>query len=55
MVAGISGMKPYLDDILIAGKTKKEHDRSLYAVLEQIREYGFLLNLDKCKFFVPNI
>lgn len=48
-------MKPYLDDILIAGKTKEEHDRSLYAVLERIREYGFHLNIEKCKFAVSQI
>ncbi|XP_055622692.1 uncharacterized protein K02A2.6-like [Toxorhynchites rutilus septentrionalis] len=28
MVAGIPGVKPYLDDIMIAGRTKEEHDRS---------------------------
>ncbi|XP_065085289.1 uncharacterized protein K02A2.6-like [Ochlerotatus camptorhynchus] len=33
----VAAVKPYLDDILIAGRTKQEHDRSLYAVLEQIQ------------------
>ncbi|XP_065084352.1 uncharacterized protein K02A2.6-like [Ochlerotatus camptorhynchus] len=55
MVAGIPGVKPYLNDILIAGRTKQEHDRSLYAVLEQIREYGFHLRLEKCRFALSQI
>ncbi|XP_065075471.1 uncharacterized protein K02A2.6-like [Ochlerotatus camptorhynchus] len=55
MVAGIPGVKPYLDDILIAGRTKQEHDRCLYAVLEQIREYGFHLRLEKCRFALSQI
>ncbi|XP_065078071.1 uncharacterized protein K02A2.6-like [Ochlerotatus camptorhynchus] len=55
MVPGIPGVKPYLDDILIAGRTKQEHDRSLYAVLEQIREYGFHLRLEKCRFALSQI
>nr|XP_049462823.1 uncharacterized protein K02A2.6-like [Anopheles coluzzii] len=55
MVAGISGVKPYLDDIFIAGRTKEEHDRILYAVLERVREYGFHLRLEKCRFALPQI
>ncbi|XP_065076061.1 uncharacterized protein K02A2.6-like [Ochlerotatus camptorhynchus] len=36
MVAGIPGGKPYLDDILIAGKIQQDHDRSLNAVIHRI-------------------
>ncbi|XP_055614909.1 uncharacterized protein K02A2.6-like [Toxorhynchites rutilus septentrionalis] len=38
MLAGIPGVKPYLDDILIAGKTQEEHDRSLNDVLQRIHQ-----------------
>lgn len=55
MVAGIPGVKPYLDDILIAGKTQAEHDRSLHAVLERIQDYGFHLRIEKCRFSLPQI
>lgn len=55
MVAGIPGVKPYLDDILIAGRTREEHDRSLQAVLERIRAYGFHLKIKKCRFAMPEI
>ncbi|XP_055542887.1 uncharacterized protein K02A2.6-like [Wyeomyia smithii] len=55
MVAGIPGVKPYLDDIMIAGKTQEEHDRNLYAVLERIQDYGFHLRIEKCRFSLPQI
>ncbi|XP_039453069.1 uncharacterized protein K02A2.6-like [Culex pipiens pallens] len=55
MVAGIPGVKTYLDDILIAGRTREDHDRSLRAVLERVREYGFHLRIEKCRFALPQI
>lgn len=55
MVAGIPRVKPYLDDILIAGKTQEEHDRSLHAVLKRIQDYGFHLRIEKCRFSLPQI
>ncbi|XP_065089799.1 uncharacterized protein K02A2.6-like [Ochlerotatus camptorhynchus] len=55
MVAGIPGVKPYLDDLLIAGKTQQDHDRRLNAVLHRIREYGFHLRFEKCRVSLPQI
>ncbi|XP_055645146.1 uncharacterized protein K02A2.6-like [Toxorhynchites rutilus septentrionalis] len=55
MLAGIPGVKPYLDDILIAGRTQEEHDRSLNDVLQRIRECGFYLRIEKCRFSLPQI
>ncbi|XP_055616575.1 uncharacterized protein K02A2.6-like [Toxorhynchites rutilus septentrionalis] len=55
MVAGIPGVKPYLDDIMIAGRTKEEHDRSLHEVLERIKMYGFHLRIEKCRFGLSQI
>ncbi|XP_055615405.1 uncharacterized protein K02A2.6-like [Toxorhynchites rutilus septentrionalis] len=55
MVAGIPGVKPYLDDIMIAGRTKEEHDRSLHEVLERIKTYGFHLRIEKCRFGLSQI
>ncbi|XP_055599266.1 uncharacterized protein K02A2.6-like [Uranotaenia lowii] len=40
MVAGIPGVKTYLDDILVSGRTQEEHDRNLDATLGRIRDYG---------------
>lgn len=55
MVAGIPGVKPYMNDIFMAGHSKQEHDRNLHAVLERIREYGFHLRLEKCRFVLSQI
>ena len=40
----------YLDDILIAGKNKKDHLDTLCKVLQRLQESGFKLNKNKCKF-----
>ena len=55
MVAGIPGVKPYLDDILVSGKTQAEHDQRLIEVLKRVREYGFHLRIEKCRFSLPQI
>ncbi|XP_055634306.1 uncharacterized protein K02A2.6-like [Toxorhynchites rutilus septentrionalis] len=55
MVAGIPGVKPYLEYIMIAGRTKEEHDRSLHEVLERIKTYGFHLRIEKCRFGLSQI
>ena len=39
LVAGILLVKPYLDDIINAGRARAVHGRSLHAVLEKIHEY----------------
>ena len=52
---GISGIVIYLDDILIFGKDKIEHDKTLIAVLNRIREAKLSLNLNKCSFYKDEI
>lgn len=42
------GVCNYLDDILVHGKTKEEHDANLNAVLRRLHEHGVSLNQDKC-------
>uniref|UniRef100_A0A8R1EHV4 RNA-directed DNA polymerase n=1 Tax=Caenorhabditis japonica TaxID=281687 RepID=A0A8R1EHV4_CAEJA len=39
----------YIDDILIASKTEKEHEEDLTKVLRRIRECGLKLKAQKCK------
>lgn len=43
-----------MDDILVHGKTKKDHDERLEAVLRLIRART-TLNPDKCKFLKKTI
>ena len=39
-----------IDDVLVYGKNKEEHDKNLSAVLDRIRESNLKLNKSKCKF-----
>ncbi len=44
---GLQGVTAIVDDILIYGKTKEEHDTNLRAMLQRSRERGVKLNPDK--------
>ena len=48
--SGLDGVLIYLDDVLVVGATKEDHDRRLNSVFKRIREHGLSLNLGKCKF-----
>ena len=55
MITGISGCAAYLDDIIIAGRSRKELEQRIAAVLERIQTYGFRLRSEKCQFFLQSI
>ena len=40
----------YLDDILIMGRNKEEHDEVLEQVLQRLQDHGIRLTHSKCKF-----
>ena len=44
---GLEGMVALVDDILVYGKSREEHDKNLKAVLERSRQKGIKLNSDK--------
>ena len=44
---GFSGVETIVDDILVHGCTKAEHDEDLRKVLERSHEKGIKLNADK--------
>ncbi len=50
ILKGQSGAHCYLDDIMVAGASLKEHDENLQAVLQRINEAGLKLNMTKCHF-----
>uniref|UniRef100_A0A5S6QMV4 RNA-directed DNA polymerase n=1 Tax=Trichuris muris TaxID=70415 RepID=A0A5S6QMV4_TRIMR len=50
LLQGIPGVKPYLDDILITGRSEKEHDWRLEQVLKILANNGLRLNKEKCSF-----
>ena len=50
MGCDIKGAIVNIDDILIFGKDKAEHDETLINVLTLLQEAGLKLNKGKCKF-----
>lgn len=52
---GIEGCRIFVDDILVWGKSKEEHDKRLRQVLQRAREWGVRFNEEKCKFGVPEV
>jgi hypothetical protein len=51
----IEGVESYIDDILVWGSTKEEHDDRLIKVMKRAEENGFKFNVNKCKFGVTSI
>ena len=55
MFEEIEGVITYLDDNLVFGATKQEHDERLFKVLQKLKEEGVTLNKDKCEFGVSSV
>lgn len=55
MCAGLQGVAVYLDDFLIGGKTKAEHDTRLAQLMERITKNNLTVNQKKSKFCVPEV
>ncbi|XP_062711901.1 uncharacterized protein K02A2.6-like [Aedes albopictus] len=55
MLAGLDCTCPYLDDVLVGGRTEEEHRKNLYKVLERLQEYGFTVKIEKCRFFMRQV
>ena len=50
ILEGCEGISVHMDDILVMGADREEHDRRLKAVLGRIRSSGMTLNPKKCEF-----
>ncbi|XP_055590264.1 uncharacterized protein K02A2.6-like [Uranotaenia lowii] len=50
VLAGIPGVKVFIDDMLVYGRDREEHDRALVMVLKRLKEYGITINKRKCEF-----
>ena len=44
-----------MDDILVVGKNREEHDKRLWEVLVKIEKAGMTLNKSKCEFGVKEV
>jgi hypothetical protein len=45
----------YMDDVLITGKTLREHHRKLREVFYQFRKYHIKIEPDECEFSKPEL
>lgn len=50
ILGGCRGVKNYLDDIFVFGRTPEEHDENLRAVMARLREHNVKINESKCVF-----
>lgn len=55
MLAGMSNVAAYIDDIFVSGKDELEHNKNLHEVLRRIQDYGFKIKFSKFKFFVTEV
>ncbi len=46
---GMDGVHVYVDDILVTGKTKSEHDANLRQVLQRAQSQGLKFSRNKCQ------
>ena len=51
ILEGLEGVLCVMDDVLVFGKTKAEHNKRLFGVLQRFQNAGITLNMDKCKFW----
>lgn len=51
----IKNVFAYMDDILVTGKTREEHDRALLEVLNRAREKGVKFNMKKLQLAVDKV
>ena len=52
---GVKGVLNLVDDILVFGTTREEHDLALRSCLDRLQECGLTLNKDKCDFLKTEI
>lgn len=52
---GINGILVYLNDILVIGATREEHEERLKECLQRLSDRGFQFNLTKCKFYTNEV
>nr|XP_037287213.1 uncharacterized protein LOC119180176 [Rhipicephalus microplus] len=51
MLKGLKGVRCYVDDIFVTGKTTEDHLANLKALLERLQSRGVRVKKEKCSFF----
>jgi len=52
---GLEGVRVYIDDVVIWGRSQTEHDVRLSRALERVQQHRLQLNKDKCEFSKAHI
>lgn len=55
LIGDIPMCRPYLDDIIVSGKTEEEHLNNLERVLERLQNSGLRLKKGKCEFLKQSV
>ncbi|XP_055620280.1 uncharacterized protein K02A2.6-like [Toxorhynchites rutilus septentrionalis] len=55
MVSSLRGVEVFLDDILVHSKTLVDHNRIIHMLFNRLRDYGFRLRVEKCRFHQDQI
>jgi len=55
ILQGVDGIGCYIDDIIITGKTTKEHFEHLEEVLRRLQLHGLRVKFSKCRFLKPSV
>ena len=55
LLAGLSHVCIYLDDILVTGELEAAHLQNLAAVLERLESAGIRLKREMCSFMIPKV
>ena len=55
LLHGLAGVQVYLDDVIVCGRTREEHDSRLKAVLDRLQQHEVTLNKEKCLFGVEAV
>ncbi|XP_064464481.1 uncharacterized protein K02A2.6-like [Ornithodoros turicata] len=55
VIAGLSSVACYLDDIIVTGRNDAEHLTNLDKVFTRPQEFGFTLKREKCAFLQPQV
>ncbi|XP_058816593.1 uncharacterized protein K02A2.6-like [Topomyia yanbarensis] len=50
VLRGLQGVKAFIDDLLVYGSSKEEHDLRLKAVLNRLHEFGLTINVEKSEY-----
>ena len=55
VLQGCMGVVYYIDDILVTGRTREEHEKNLQMVFRHLQQFGLHVKMSKCQFFQDSV